>query len=46
MLAAAEDYTLLHGVDHWQIDAIAVEGKPGEQPVINHFENVFDSERK
>ena len=46
MLAAAEDYTQLHAVDHWQIDAIAVEGKPGEQPMINHFENVIDSERK
>jgi len=46
MLAAAKDYTLLHGVDYWQIDGIAVEGKPGKQPVINHFENVIDSERK
>lgn len=41
MLAAAEDYTQLHEIDHWQIDAIAVEGKPGEQPVITHFENVI-----
>jgi putative endonuclease len=41
MLAAVEDYTQLHGIDHWQIDAIAVEGKPGSKPVITHFENVL-----
>jgi putative endonuclease len=41
MLATAEDYIQLHVVDHWQFNAIAVEGRPGEQPVINHFENVI-----
>lgn len=41
MLAAVEDYTQLHGIDHWQIDAIAVEGKPGSKPLITHFENVL-----
>jgi putative endonuclease len=41
MLAAVEDYTQLHGIDHWQIDAIAVEEKPGSKPVITHFENVL-----
>lgn len=28
-------------VDHWQIDVIAVEGKPGSMPTITHFENVI-----
>jgi putative endonuclease len=41
MLAAVEDYTQLHAIDHWQIDAIAVEGKPGSKPLITHFENVL-----
>ena len=41
MLAAAEDYADLHGIENWQIDVIAVEGKPGSRPVINHFENVL-----
>lgn len=25
----------------WRVDAISVEGKPGEQPTITHFENVI-----
>jgi hypothetical protein len=41
MLAAVEDYTQSRGIDHWQIDAIAVEGKPGSIPLITHFENVL-----
>lgn len=41
MLAAVEDYTQLHGIDHWQIDAISIEGKPGSKPLITHFENVL-----
>jgi len=41
MMAAVEDYIQLHGIDHWQIDAIAVEGKPGSKPPITHFENVL-----
>jgi putative endonuclease len=41
MLAAVEDYTQLHGIDHWQIDAVAVEGTPGSEPLITHFENVL-----
>ena len=40
-MAAVEDYIQLHGIDHWQIDAIAVEGKPGSKPLITHFENVL-----
>ena len=39
MLSAAQHYADEHEVDHWQVDAIAVEGKPGTKPIITHFEN-------
>ena len=41
MLAAAAHYTQEHEIDHWQIDVIAIEGKPGEQPHFTHFENAI-----
>lgn len=41
MLAAAEHYTQENEIDHWQIDVIAVEGKPGNQPILTHFENAI-----
>lgn len=41
MLAAAEHYAAGHEIDHWQIDVIAIEGKPGTKPVITHFENAL-----
>ncbi len=41
MLAAAEHYASEHEIDHWQIDVIAVEGKPGKQPDFTHFENAI-----
>lgn len=41
MLSAAEHYAAEHGIDHWQIDVISVEGKPGMKPVITHFENAI-----
>jgi putative endonuclease len=41
MIAAAEQYASEHNIDHWQIDVIAVEGKPGTKPVIAHFENAI-----
>jgi putative endonuclease len=41
MLAAAEHYAAEHEIDHWQIDVISVEGKPGTEPVITHFENAI-----
>ena len=41
MLAAAEHYAAEHEIDHWQIDVIAVEGKPGTKPKITHFENAL-----
>ncbi|HEY5901844.1 MAG TPA: YraN family protein [Anaerolineales bacterium] len=40
MLAAAEHYAAANGIDHWQIDVISVEGRPGSPPLITHFENV------
>lgn len=42
MLNAAQHYAAEHEIDHWQIDAITVEGKPaGAPPVITHFENAI-----
>jgi len=41
MLAAAEHYAQQNEIDHWQIDVIAVEGKPGTKPIITHFENAI-----
>lgn len=40
MLACANHYAAAHELETWQCDAIAVEGKPGEPPQIEHFENV------
>ena len=40
MLNSAQHYSAEHEIDHWQIDAIAVEGKPGRPPVITHFESI------
>jgi putative endonuclease len=39
MFDAAEHYCAEHEIDHWQLDVIAVEGRPGIDPVITHFEN-------
>ena len=41
MIAAAEQYAAEHNIDHWQIDVIAVEGKPGMKPIITHFESII-----
>lgn len=41
MLAAAEHYAQVHEVDHGQIDVMAVEGKPGENPILTHFERAI-----
>ena len=41
MLACAEHYASEHEVDHWQIDVVAIEGKPGIKPVITYFENAI-----
>jgi putative endonuclease len=39
MTHAAQYYAAEHGIDHWQLDVIAIEGRPGIEPVITHFEN-------
>ena len=41
MLSAAEHYAQENEIDHWQIDVIAVEGKPGKSPKFTHFENAI-----
>jgi len=40
---AAQAYAEARGIDHWQIDVIAVEGRPGSKtpPEIVHFEAVL-----
>ena len=41
MLAAADQYAAEHEIDHWQIDVISIEGKPGSNPKITYFENAI-----
>ncbi len=43
MLAAAEYYAAEHGIDHWQIDVIAIEGSPNASvtPLVTRFENAI-----
>ncbi len=41
MLAAADHYAAENGIDHWQIDVIAIEGRPGTKPRITYFENAI-----
>ena len=41
MLAAAEHYAMENEIDHWQIDVISIEGKPGSTPKITYFENAI-----
>jgi len=42
MFNSAQHYAAEHEIDHWQIDVIAVEGKPeSAPPVITHFENAI-----
>jgi putative endonuclease len=41
MLSAAEHYAMEREIDHWQIDVISIEGKPGVKPKITHFENAI-----
>mgnify|MGYP000857374388 FL=1 len=40
MLNSAAHYAAELGIDRWQIDVIAIEGKPGIEPRIQHFENI------
>ena len=42
MFESAAHYTQAHKIDHWQVDAVSVEGKPtGGEPIITHFEDVL-----
>jgi putative endonuclease len=41
MLSAGEHYAMEHEIDHWQIDVISIEGKPGMKPKITYFENAI-----
>jgi putative endonuclease len=41
MLTCAQHYSSENEIDHWQIDVIAIEGKPGKEPVITYFENAI-----
>lgn len=41
MTACAEHYAAEHQIDHWQIDVISIEGKPGTELVITYFENAI-----
>ena len=41
MLAAADHYAAEHEIDHWQIDVISIEGKPGTTPKITYFESAI-----
>jgi putative endonuclease len=41
MLAAAEYYAAAKELDSWQVDVIAIEGHPGGEAEIVHFENIL-----
>jgi putative endonuclease len=41
MLNAAQHYAAEQALDRWQVDVIAIEGRPGETPAITHFENAL-----
>lgn len=41
MVACAEHYAAEHEIDHWQIDVISIEGKPGSVPKVTYFENAI-----
>lgn len=40
MLNSAAHYAAENGIDRWQIDVLAIEGKVGEEPIIQQFENI------
>jgi putative endonuclease len=41
MIACAEYYAAENEIEHWQIDVISIEGKPGTEPVVTYFENAI-----
>lgn len=40
MVNSAAHYAAENGIERWQVDVIAIEGKPGGTPIIQHFENI------
>ena len=41
MISAAEYYAAESEIDHWQIDVVSIEGRPGASPKITYFENAI-----
>lgn len=41
MIACAEHFAAENEIDHWQIDVMSIEGKPGTEPTITYFENAI-----
>jgi putative endonuclease len=41
MISAAEYYAAETEIDHWQIDVLSIEGRPGSVPKITYFENAI-----
>ena len=41
MISAAEYYAAESAIDHWQIDVVSIEGRPGLKPKITCFENAI-----
>ena len=41
MISAAEYYAAESDIDHWQIDVLSIEGRPGAELVITYFENAI-----
>jgi hypothetical protein len=41
MFNTTQYYSAEHESDHWQIDPIAVEGKPYVKPIVTHFEGII-----
>lgn len=41
IIACAEHYSAEYDINHWQIDVISIEGKPGSQSTITYFENAI-----
>lgn len=41
LLEAAAHYAAEHNIDHWQIDVIAIIGRPGQSVRLKHFEKAL-----
>ncbi len=42
LTAAAAFYAAEHGIEHWQIDVLAIEKFPGKSASFEHFENIHE----